>query len=604
MLFLLWVCASVSVSASLSSDRDDPLPVVRQKLFCLDQAQELAGHWLVLEKEIFSATTKENIVVIGKNKTGKSSLIACLLGQPLQGVKAGDISGDDGDSEMAISYGPLPSTITSVSTPWVDIWYRTGENRVYWEFKGIFDPRTGSDTTPYDGLLWVAFKKVVNQPVKIVMVAPYTSTRSSHPKLYDMLSLVTEMIELRDLQASATLVVTKSDPEVDIVVHIQGISQDIAKNTTLMSANGKTLLAFLAEAKHIAGFAAPIDRVIDARILAQKVNDDLTHLNPSHISVLPSVEDVSGLLPSSQIKAQRTYQFLNESAIQVIGQFCQSFTAFYQDGLAAESSLLDLTSYWQSFTEGKSKRKGRNSEDLSRFLTFITATSGEFTTFLNEWEEVFKQEGEPIKKLLMTLEGLRGFQGFKDIDLMLLRQNIDLVSRSVINEIEKNKESSCRFRDEIRQELIQEKYLEISPPVSPTITPPATHLSMTPVYLVSFDSPPSPQEIKEEERSGSSPSIVKQSKKSPTTLLSPTIASGNETKIGADNTLSVSVGSPTLHIEKPLGDQPCKDCCEGFRSLCLDLRGCCWGESSKEQGEESEQLQPKAKAKNRAKEDI
>ena len=564
--------ASIQVDgyASLLSDTDDFLSsAIELKMKGLEQLQDCSSHLQVLEEQITLAAAKENIVVIGKNQTGKSTLIACLLDQPMQGETR-----DDG--ELILSFSPpLLSTLSRISTPWVDIWSKRGEKRVYWEFSGIVDPEeVGQRNAYHDGWQWIALQKILQTlDVRVMMVAPYTSGRSSHPKLYNMLSLVNEFFSLQDLQTSTCLVVTKGEPDINISIHIQGISRDITANTALISSHGKALLAYWAEQgeARIIGFPSPIKRgLIDGTPVKQQLKQSLEHLHPRILSLNPFIIDASLLLPTSQVRAKNIHQFLKESATGVVNQFCQDLSRFLQD---EDTSVLNLTSYWQSFKKGAS-RESRNRDDLLRFFTFANTTENTPELFLQEWQGAFGKEGERAKNLLKTLEGLRDFQGFVDIDRTALRQRIDGASRSMI------KGMGSDFKEEIRQELIDHQYLDALPLISPPSTP--THSSPSITVHVLFDkiSLGEAQEDESKQDSSGKDKPNKQTTRSPT--------SGNTMKLGADNTLKVgtdndvSILSAKLTVEKPLGDQPCKECCEGLRNLCWDLSACCWGGSERD----------------------
>lgn len=560
--------------ATLLSDTDDGLSSgIELKMKGLEQLQDCSSHLQVLEEQITLAAAKENIVVIGKNQTGKSTLIACLLDQPMQGETC-----DDGELVLSFST-PLLPTLSRISTPWVDIWSKRGEKRVYWEFSGIVDPEEVAQRNAYhDGWQWIALQKILQTlDVRIMMVAPYTSGRSSHPKLYNMLSLVTEFFPLQDLQTSTCLLVTKGEPDINIPIHLQQIARDITANTALISPDGKFLLTYWTEQgeERIIGFPLPTKQgLIDVSSIKQHLKQNVEKMPPRVVYLNPCRADASLLLPTSQIKAKNIHQFLQESATGVVNQFCEDLSRFLQD---EDTSVLNLTSYWQSFKKGAS-RDSRNRDDLLRFLTFASTTENTNTPelFLQEWQEVFGKEGEIPKNLLKTLEVLRDFQGFVDIDRTALRQRIDGVSRSIINDMRGD------FKEELRQELIDHRYLESPSLISPPSTP--THSSSSITVHVSFDKI-SLGEGKEDESKEDSSGKDKQKKQR---TASSSVASENTTKVGADNTMKVgtdndvSILSAKVTVEKPLGDQPCKECCEGLRYLCWDLRACCWGNSERD----------------------
>lgn len=520
----------------------------------LEQIKELSPCFQVLEEQIALAKTKENILVIGESKAGKSTLIACFLGQPAQAIAQ-----DDGELMLSIA-NPLSPSITKVSTPWFDTWYKSEESRVYWEFREILNfKELDSHDYYHNGWEWVALQRVLQHlPVKVMIVAPYTSGRYSHPKLYNMLSLVTEFFPLGDLKEISHLVVTKIDPEINLIIHLRDISQSIVANTTLVSNNGKNLLAYWVEQgeqRTISFFSPTNEGKIDGYAIKTQLNHNLQNLASKQLAVLPFMEDRSPLLPDSQIRAKKVYHFWNESAVRVVHDFCQNLLSFLQEGIETQS-LLNLTSYWQSFTEEIPTLKSRESDDLRKFLSFVDNASQTPQLLLKEWEEVFGAEGEVIKETLVLLEILRRFQGFEDIRRILLRQIIDKNSRLIIKDMDHD------FKEDIRRELIRCKYLN-----SIQMTQNSSPSSPLPqVYLL-----PVEKSVLYERTEMKSEESSKETK-----LLSPTVASGNTAQIasgnqvGANNTFSV--GSPTLHVEKPLGDQPCKDCCDGL----INLLSCCF----------------------------
>lgn len=563
-------------NASLLSDIDDSHSSfsIRPDLTSLEHVQQLSSYAQTLEEQIALAATKTNIVVIGKNQTGKSTLIACLLDQPLHGM-----IGDGGElgfsfynpllpqtirkaGEVSIS-SPLLPTITRLSTPWFDTWYKRGAGEVYWEFS--VDPEdVVQRNRRHDGWQWIALQRIFQSlSAKIMIVTPYTSGRSSHPKLYSMLSLVTELFPLHELQKSACLVVTKSEPGIDIPIHIASISHDIATNTALVSANGKALLGYWVAqgASHITGFSVPFkEGLIDTAIMKEQLKKSLEQLASKTLSLNP-VTETTALLPSSQIKAKRIHQFLKESSTEVVEYFCRDLSIFLSEEII-ETPLLNLSKYWYSFTKESSRIESRSKHALLTFLTFVGSTENHPQVFIQEWEDVFGKEGRTVKKLLSSLEQLRGFPGFTDIDRAVLRQKIDVMSQSLIKSMESD------FQEEIHHELIDHGYLEKLSPPTPLPAPPTSPLSSSIVVHVSFDKM-ALGESSAEEKTQSSPNDSQT--KSRTMEISPKIASDNTMKVGTDNTFSIASPTAHVHCANLCGENPCRECCKGFMDL---LRFC------------------------------